>query len=279
MGEIMLKLTDVSKTYGEGEAAVHALKKVNLEIEKKEFAAVIGPSGSGKSTLLNICGGLDSPTSGSVFIRGTDISGLPDEKATVFRRENIGFVFQNYNLLPILTVYENIVLPIEIGGKDVDTVYVEEIMIALGLDTLKDRIPSKLSGGQQQRVAIASALAMDTEYLVLDEPTSGQDGREKKRLMALMERLQQKGITIILVTHDMDIVARDCTRVVVIAGHKVVFDDKPEILFSEANRPEDWGLAYPPAVLLGRRLPGAPYCRDMDSFCKEFMKRKGGASL
>ena len=138
MGEIMLKLTDVSKTYGEGEAAVHALKKVNLEIEKKEFVAVIGPSGSGKNAFKHM------RRSGQSYFRkcihtGTDISGLPDEKATVFRRENIGFVFQNYNLLPILTVYENIVLPIEIGGKDVDTVYVEEIMTALGLDTLKEQ--------------------------------------------------------------------------------------------------------------------------------------------
>ena len=143
---------------------------------------------------------------------------------------------------------------------------------------MADEYPRTLSRGDQQRVAIASALAMNTEYLVLDEPTSGQDGREKKRLVALMESLQKKGITIILVTHDMDIVARDCTRVIVIANKQVAFDDTPDILFSDANRPEDWGLAYPPAVLLGRRLPGAPYCRDMDAFCSEFLKRKGGAS-
>ena len=206
MGEIMLKLTDVSKTYGEGEAAVHALKKINLEIEKKEFAAVIGPSGSGKSTLLNICGGLDSPTSGSVFIRGTDISGLPDEKATVFRRENIGFVFQNYNLLPILTVYENIVLPIEIGGKDVDTAYVEEIMTALGLDTLKDRIPSKLSGGQQQRVAIARALAAKPAIILADEPTGNLDSRTSQDVMGLLKTTSSKfSQTIVMITHNEEI--------------------------------------------------------------------------
>ena len=213
MGEIMLKLTGVSKTYGEGEAAVHALKKVNLEIEKKEFAAVIGPSGSGKSTLLNICGGLDSPTSGSVFIRGTDISGLPDEKATVFRRENIGFVFQNYNLLPILTVYENIVLPIEIGGKDVDTAYVEEIMTALGLDTLKDRIPSKLSGGQQQRVAIARALATKPAILLCDEPTGNLNSEAADEVMELLKKcVRDFDRTVIMITHNEALIG-DCSRI------------------------------------------------------------------
>lgn len=213
MGEIMLKLTGVSKTYGEGEAAVHALKKVNLEIEKKEFAAVIGPSGSGKSTLLNICGGLDSPTSGSVFIRGTDISGLPDEKATVFRRENIGFVFQNYNLLPILTVYENIVLPIEIGGKDVDTAYVEEIMTALGLDTLKDRIPSKLSGGQQQRVAIARALATKPAIILADEPTGNLNSEVADEVMELLKKcVRDFDRTVIMITHNEALIG-DCNRI------------------------------------------------------------------
>lgn len=213
MGEIMLKLTGVSKTYGEGEAAVHALKKVNLEIEKKEFAAVIGPSGSGKSTLLNICGGLDSPTSGSVFIRGTDISGLPDEKATVFRRENIGFVFQNYNLLPILTVYENIVLPIEIGGKDVDTAYVEEIMTALGLDTLKDRIPSKLSGGQQQRVAIARALATKPAIILADEPTGNLNSETADEVMELLKKcVRDFDRTVIMITHNEALIG-DCNRI------------------------------------------------------------------
>lgn len=213
MGEIMLKLTDVSKTYGEGEAAVHALKKVNLEIEKKEFVAVIGPSGSGKSTLLNICGGLDSPTSGSVFIRGTDISGLPDEKATVFRRENIGFVFQNYNLLPILTVYENIVLPIEIGGKDVDTVYVEEIMTALGLDTLKDRIPSKLSGGQQQRVAIARALATKPAIILADEPTGNLNSEAADEVMELLKKcVRDFDRTVLMITHNEALIG-DCDRI------------------------------------------------------------------
>lgn len=198
------------------------------------------------------------------------------------RSRFIGYVFQQPDRQMFMpTVREEIAFgPFHQGkqGQELEDA-IDRAMADTDTESLSAEYPRTLSRGDQQRVAIASALAMDTEYLVLDEPTSGQDGREKKRLMGLMERLQQKGITIILVTHDMDIVARDCTRVVVIAGHKVVFDDKPEILFSEANRPEDWGLAYPPAVLLGRRLPGAPYCRDMDSFCKEFMKRKGGASL
>ena len=174
---------------------------------------MIGPSGSGKSTLLNICGGLDSPTSGSVFIRGTDISGLPDEKATVFRRENIGFVFQNYNLLPILTVYENIVLPIEIGGKDVDTAYVEEIMTALGLDTLKDRIPSKLSGGQQQRVARARALATKPAIILADEPTGNLNSEAADEVMELLKKcVRDFDRTVIMITHNEALIG-DCSRI------------------------------------------------------------------
>ena len=136
--------------------------------------------------------------------------------------------------------------------------------------------PHSHSRSKHHLFAIASALAMDTEYLVLDEPTSGQDGREKQRLMKLMESLQEKGITIILVTHDMDIVAKDCTRVIVIAEHEIAFDGHPSELFSAENRPEDWGLAYPPAVRLGRKLPGSPYCKDMNAFCRAFYELKGG---
>ena len=140
---------------------------------------------------------------------------------------------------------------------------------------MADAYPRTLSRGDQQRVAIASSLAMNTEYLVLDEPTSGQDGREKKKMMKLMNRMREKGITIILVTHDMDIVAADCTRVIVLAGGTAVFDGKPEKLFSEESRPEEWGLAYPPSVLLGRKLPGAPYCKNMTEFCDTYLKMKG----
>ncbi|MGN1203641.1 MAG: ABC transporter ATP-binding protein [Lachnospiraceae bacterium] len=213
MNEIMLELTDVSKTYGEGETAVHALKNVNLQIQREEFAAIIGPSGSGKSTLLHICGGLDSPTSGSILIRGTDISKLQDEKATIFRRENIGFVFQNYNLIPILTVYENIVLPIQIGGKEADTEYVEEIMKKLDLNTLKDRIPAKLSGGQQQRVAIARALATKPAIILADEPTGNLNSEAAAEVMELLTKcVREFGQTVMMITHNETLI-KDCDRV------------------------------------------------------------------
>lgn len=156
-------------------------------------------------------------------------------------------------------------------GSELDEL-VDRAMADTDISELADAYPRTLSRGDQQRVAIASGLAMNTEYLVLDEPTSGQDGREKKKLMSLMEQLKAKGITILLVTHDMDVVAKNCTRVIVVANKEIVFDGVPSDLFSEENRPGIWGLTYPPAVLLGRCLPGAPYCKDMDTFCAKFLE-------
>ena len=272
----MLELKNVSFRYTKDSPLV--LEGVSLSFDKGEFVAITGRNGSGKTTITRLLTGLEKPSSGSVIYNGSSVTG---EDASA-RSRFIGYVFQQPDRQMFMpTVREEIAFgPFHQGkrGQELEEA-IDRAMENTDTASLSGAYPRTLSRGDQQRVAIASALAMNTEYLVLDEPTSGQDGKEKKRLMALMESLQAKGITIILVTHDMDIVARDCTRVVVIAGHKAVFDDKPEILFSEANRPEDWGLAYPPAVLLGRRLPGAPYCRDMDSFCSEFLKRKRGVSL
>lgn len=156
-------------------------------------------------------------------------------------------------------------------GSELDEL-VDRAMADTDILELADAYPRTLSRGDQQRVAIASGLAMNTEYLVLDEPTSGQDGREKKKLMSLMDQLKAKGITILLVTHDMDVVAKNCTRVIVVANKEIVFDGVPSDLFLEENRPGIWGLTYPPAVLLGRCLPGAPYCKDMDTFCAKFLE-------
>ena len=270
----MLELKNVSFRYAKNMPLV--LDDISLSFDKGEFVAITGRNGSGKTTITRLLTGLEKPTSGRVLYNGADVT---KEEASD-RSRFIGYVFQQDRQMFMPTVREEIAFgPFHQGkrGEELESA-IDRAMEDTDTRALENEYPRTLSRGDQQRVAIASALAMDTEFLVLDEPTSGQDGREKKRLMGLMESLQQKGITIILVTHDMDIVARDCTRVVVIASHKVVFDDKPEILFSEANRPEDWGLAYPPAVLLGRRLPGSPYCRDMESFCKEFILRKGGAS-
>lgn len=271
----MLEMKDISFRYAKNTPII--LDHVNLSFDKGEFVAVTGRNGSGKTTITRILTGLEKPEFGKVLFNGKDVT-----KEDAARRSRfIGYVFQQPDRQMFMpTVREEIAFgPFHQGKRGEE---LEEAITKAMEDTdttaMADEYPRTLSRGDQQRVAIASALAMNTEYLVLDEPTSGQDGREKKRLVALMESLQKKGITIILVTHDMDIVARDCTRVIVIANKQVAFDDTPDILFSDANRPEDWGLAYPPAVLLGRRLPGAPYCRDMNAFCSEFLKRKGGAS-
>ena len=236
----MLKLTDVSKTYGEGEAAVHALKKVYLEIEKKEFVAVIGPSGSGKSTLLNICGGLDSPTSGNVFIRGTDISGLPDEKATVFRRENIGFVFQNYNLFLNKTALHNVTEGLIIGRKMPKTRAEEKARAALekvGMLDRADYYPHQLSGGQQQRVAIARALATDPEIIYFDEPTSALDPELTGEVLGVMRQLAKEGMTMLVVTHEMGF-ARNVSNKVVFMENGVVVEEGPSKEFFANPREE-----------------------------------------
>ena len=274
-GKHMLEMKDICFRYTKNTPII--LDHVNLTFDKGEFVAITGRNGSGKTTITRILTGLEKPESGKVLYNGKDVT-----KEDAARRSRfIGYVFQQPDRQMFMpTVREEIAFgPFHQGkrGEELEEA-VTKAMEDTDTTAMADEYPRTLSRGDQQRVAIASALAMNTEYLVLDEPTSGQDGREKKRLVSLMESLQKKGITIILVTHDMDIVARDCTRVIVIANKKVAFDDTPDILFSDANRPEDWGLAYPPAVLLGRRLPGSPYCRDMESFCKEFLKLKGGAS-
>ena len=167
----ILETKDLKKIYGSGETEVHALDGVSISVEEGEFVAIVGTSGSGKSTLLNMLGGLDRPTSGSVVVRGKELMQMKDEQLTIFRRRNVGFVFQNYNLLPILNVYENIVYPIEIDGSKVDKEFVRQIIHNLGLERKLKNMPNNLSGGQQQRVAIARALATKPAIILADEPT------------------------------------------------------------------------------------------------------------
>ena len=173
----ILKTIDLCKQYGEGENEVHALDHVSISVEEGKFIAVAGSSGSGKSTLLNVLGGLDRPTLGEVLVRGKEIFKMNDEELTIFRRRNIGFVFQNYNLVPILNVYENIVLPIELDGSRIDEEYVNTIIRTLGLERKLTAMPNQLSGGQQQRVAIARALAAKPAIILADEPTGNLDSR------------------------------------------------------------------------------------------------------
>lgn len=201
----ILETKDLRKVYGSGDTEVRALDGVDLTVEKGEFVAVVGTSGSGKSTLLHMLGGLDRPTGGTVTVDGKELSAMRDEELTIFRRRKIGFVFQNYNLVPVLNVYENIVLPIQLDGNAPDKAYVERIIETLGLEAKLQNLPNNLSGGQQQRVAFARALVMGQEILLLDEPLSNLDAKLRVEVRTELRQIQQKfGITTMYVTHDQD---------------------------------------------------------------------------
>lgn len=202
----ILSAKDLCKSYGSEENSVQALNHVSISIENGEFVAVIGTSGSGKSTLLNLLGGLDTPTSGEVLVSGKKLFQMNEEARTIFRRRNIGFVFQNYNLVPVLNVYENIVLPIELDGTKVDTEYVKTILHTLGLEQKVQAMPNQLSGGQQQRVAIARALAAKPAILLADEPTGNLDSKTGMDVIALLKMTSQAfHQTIVMITHNEEI--------------------------------------------------------------------------
>lgn len=202
----ILSTHNLTKTYGTGDNVVHALTDVSLDIEEGKFVSIIGSSGSGKSTLLNLLGGLDRPTSGDVILDGKAIFEMNDEALTIFRRRKIGFVFQNYNLVPILNVYENIVLPIELDGTKIDTAYVDKIMDVLGLSEKKFSMPNQLSGGQQQRVAIARALAAKPSIILADEPTGNLDSKTSMDVIALLKLTGKEfAQTIVMITHNEEI--------------------------------------------------------------------------
>lgn len=202
----ILKTTDLKKYYGKAPNITKALDGVSLEVQKGEFVSIIGTSGSGKSTLLNMLGGLDVPTSGSVVIRGKEIEKMSDEQLTIFRRRNIGFIFQDYNLVPILNAYQNIVLPIELDGNKVDKDYVDEVIHFLHLEEKLSNLPNNLSGGQQQRVAIARALASKPAIILADEPTGNLDSRTSQDVLQLLKvSCRQFYQTLVMITHNPDI--------------------------------------------------------------------------
>lgn len=219
--ESVVKLTGVCRCYGEGENAVHALSDVSVEINRGEFVAVVGASGSGKSTLLNVCGGLDVPTSGEVCVGGRKLVGLKGDELTEFRRKHIGFVFQNYNLIPVMTVKENIVLPVQIGGKLEDRELYNRVVNALGLYGLENRLPSELSGGQQQRVAVARALVSSPSIILADEPTGNLDSVATKDVMGLLLRaVREFGQTVVMITHN-ELLTAECDRILVMEDGKL----------------------------------------------------------
>ena len=202
----IVKAIGLKKVYGSGENAVHALKGVDITVEKGEFVAVVGTSGSGKSTLLHMLGGLDRPTSGEVIIGGKHIFSLTDEALTIFRRRKIGFVFQAYNLVPVLNVYENIVLPMELDGCKVDKELVQQILQTLELEERQNALPGQLSGGQQQRVAIARALVATPAIILADEPTGNLDSKTSQDVLSLLKVTSQKfAQTIVMITHNEEI--------------------------------------------------------------------------
>ncbi|MFR3063850.1 ABC transporter ATP-binding protein [Peptoniphilus sp.] len=202
----ILETINLKKYFGKEPNITKALDGISLSVGEGEFVAIIGTSGSGKSTLLNMMGGLDKPTSGKVLVDGKDLSTLKDEELTIFRRKNIGFIFQNYNLVPVLNVYENIVLPVELDGKAVDSNFMDEVIEMLGLKNKLQNMPNNLSGGQQQRVAIARALVTNPKIILADEPTGNLDSKTSNDFLELLKLSSRKfHQTIVMITHDMDI--------------------------------------------------------------------------
>lgn len=218
----ILQTIDLKKYYGTEPNITRALNGVNFTVEQGEFVAVVGTSGSGKSTLLHMMGGLDTPTSGSVVVRGEELAKKNDDELTIFRRRNIGFIFQNYNLVPILNVYENIVLPVELDGDTVDQKFMDEVVYMLALEDKLENMPNNLSGGQQQRVAIARALITKPAIILADEPTGNLDSKTSADVLGLLKRTSGEfNQTIVMITHNNEI-AQLAERIVRIEDGKIV---------------------------------------------------------
>ncbi|MDU6340786.1 MAG: ABC transporter ATP-binding protein [Clostridium sp.] len=221
----LIEVKNLCKVYGSGEAKVEALKDINLEIEQGEFVAIVGPSGSGKSTLLHLLGGVDKPTSGEVIIKGESIYNLKEKALSVLRRRKIGFVFQFFNLIPVLTAEENIEMPVLLDGGKIDKEYLDELLKLLGLENRRKHHPSELSGGQQQRVSIGRALANKPAVILADEPTGNLDSKNSKEILELLKYSAKKyKQTLILITHDINI-AKAADRVITIEDGKITADE------------------------------------------------------
>lgn len=217
-----LKVENLTKTYGSGENLVHAVDDVSFSVEKGEFVAIVGASGSGKSTLLHLIGGVDRPTSGKIFVDGNDISKMNDDKLAVFRRRQVGIVYQFYNLIPILTVEENITLPCDLDGRGVDRERLEMILDSFGLRARRKHLPNQLSGGQQQRTSIARALINNPSLVLADEPTGNLDSKSSDEVMSMLKMCNQSyGQTVIMITHNLDI-AKQADRIITISDGKIV---------------------------------------------------------
>ena len=222
----ILRVENVSKVYGKGNTLVHALNNVSFKVSKGEFVAIVGPSGSGKSSLLHILGGVDKPTSGHVYVEGSDIFSLNENNLAIFRRRQVGLIYQFYNLIPILNVKENISLPVLLDGKEPDEAYLEDLIETLGLKHRVNHLPNELSGGEQQRVSIGRSLIYHPSLLLADEPTGNLDSKSSHEIMELLEISNRKyGQTIIMITHDESL-AMHADRIITIEDGKIVRDEK-----------------------------------------------------
>lgn len=221
----LLRVENLSKSYGKGEAKVDALKNINLSIKKGEFIAIVGPSGSGKSTLLHLLGGVDKPTSGNVFINDINIYDLKEKDLAIFRRRNIGLIYQFYNLIPVLTVKENILLPAELDNRKIDKEYLEDLLKTLDLKERENHLPSELSGGQQQRTSIGRALINRPSIVLADEPTGNLDSKNSKEIVELLKvSVKKYNQTLIMITHDINI-ALQADRVITIEDGIIKSDE------------------------------------------------------
>ena len=222
----ILRVENLSKSYGKDSTLVEALKNVSFSVNKGEFVAIVGPSGSGKSTLLHILGGVDKPTSGHVYVEGTDVFSLNENNLAIFRRRQVGLIYQFYNLIPILNVRENISLPVLLDGKEPDEKYLNELIETLGLQDRVNHLPNELSGGQQQRVSIGRSLMYHPSLLLADEPTGNLDSKSSHELMELLELSNRKyGQTIIMITHDENL-AMHANRIITIEDGQIIRDEK-----------------------------------------------------
>ncbi len=222
----ILRVENLCKTYGKGENTVKAVDNVSFSVEKGEFVAIIGASGSGKSTLLHLLGGVDRPTSGKVFIDGKDIYSLNDDNLAIFRRRQIGLIYQFYNLIPILNVVENITLPCELDGEKADEKHLAELLKTLGLENRRLHLPNELSGGQQQRVSIGRAMINNPAIMLADEPTGNLDSKSSEEIISLLKLSNKKfNQTLIVITHDLDI-AKQADRVITIEDGKILRDER-----------------------------------------------------
>lgn len=222
----ILRVENLRKTYGKGENAVHAVDDVSFSVEKGEFIAIVGASGSGKSTLLHLLGGVDRPTSGKVYIDGKDIYSLSDDNLAIFRRRQVGLIYQFYNLIPILNVEENITLPCELDGKEIDKQRLEEVLKTLNLTNRRKNLPNELSGGQQQRVSIGRAVINNPAIMLADEPTGNLDSKASEEIISLLRLSNKKyNQTVIIITHDEKI-ALEADRVITIGDGKIIKDER-----------------------------------------------------